>query len=164
MSSKSEISSTFGTTPGSKLTLKRDAGNLTLHLPEGSLDRDYNIAWKLVTRNPPKKGSPQGPVARVSMQPGGKTKLKAAQTDGADFEILLSLPEGMETIHLAVGTADVDDSGAESKVTWQVLAPVKVDKAFKRCHFNLKSLGPVQYFHATQEDPTETSGEAPAAP
>ena len=161
MSSKSKISSTFGTTPGSKLTLKGSPGDVTLHVPEGSLDRDYNLEWSLVTRNPPKKGSPAGPVARLSVQPGGKTSLKAAQTDGDDFEIILPL-DGKETVNLAVGTATVDARGTEGKVTWSILAPVKVEKGLDKAYFGFKAIGPVQYFHATADAATEES--TPAAP
>ncbi|MEM1030157.1 MAG: hypothetical protein AAF928_05575 [Myxococcota bacterium] len=154
MTNGKKIASTFGTTPGAKLTLKVGADRVTLVVPEGALDRDYNLDWSVVERNPPKNGQVSGPVARLSVLPGGRTQHKMARTDGAAFEFRLSLGD-RETLNLAIGTVVLDARGQETKtVEWQVVTPTGVEPGLtggKNAHFEVSSIGAIQYVHATTD-------------
>ena len=152
-----KIESTFGASPGSKLTL---TGGVTLVLPEGALDGGYNILWQFASGSAPTNGSAKGGVAMIKVNPGTKLKAKKVQTDGAPFEIRMSY-QG-DTLNLAVGSVETDKNGTEQgKPTWTVLAPAKTDTAVtvgdsgegekKTSTYELQAIGPVMYIHATTD-------------
>jgi hypothetical protein len=154
---KAAIESTFGVTPGSKLML---TGGMTLILPEGALDTGYNIAWKVAASTAPKHGQVSGGIAMLKINPGTSPKAKKVKSRGAAFEIRVNLGG----VNLAVGEVGTDENGNDAgKPTWTVIAPARVDKAVtvgsdgegaaETSVFQLESIGPVLYVHATTAAP-----------
>jgi hypothetical protein len=156
---KPKIESTFGATPGSKLTL---SGGITLVIPEFALDGGYNIVWKTAGSSAPKKGPVVGGIAYLKISPGEKLEARKVKSKGDPFQVRLDTG-GAETVNLAIGEVKTDKQGNEQgKPAWTVVAPKKVDKIETigkgagtkyTATFELPTIGPVLYLHATSADP-----------
>lgn len=143
-----EISGTFGITPGSVLELGADE-TAVLRIPEGAFDQGYNIVFKI---EPKAKGNgaASGKIYRLIVQVPGSSDDVTATSTGTPFE--LALPLGtMKEGNLAIGVAKPDDKGKE-KTTWTIIAPKRVDEATKRAVFELKELVSA-HLHLTSKAP-----------
>jgi hypothetical protein len=158
---RTEIKSTFGSTPGAVLKLKADVGEVTLTLPEWALPgTGTNIVFKVMKDKVKSKHPHLGGMAMLETIPADTETPRAVTTKAKDFE--LRWPTGgKETINLAVGTAPSAESGP-GDVSWTIIAPKSVDTSFKEAYFYLSSIGPVQYLHATSAAPTAAPAAAPA--
>lgn len=163
MGPSEKIASTFGATPGSVLKLKSSGkGPITLKIPEFALTAGFNIEFKTLKSNPPRKGPVIGDAARIQLNRGDRVRPENVTSHGDPFEIRWPLYDKL-SVNLSIGTAAVDDQGGESgKVEWRIIAPKSVDTGFGEAVFELTDLGPVTYFHATSAPPTEAA--EPAAP
>lgn len=161
MGPSKEISSTFGSSPGSVLKLKGEGGTITLKIPEFALYAGTNIIWKIESGRVGKsKGPALGSIASIETVIGGRKRPQVIKSDGPPFE--LRWPTGgKDTINLAVGVRDLDTVGNPGKVkTWTIYAPKSVDTSFKEAYFYLTEIGPAAYLHATSAAATAGQGGA----
>jgi hypothetical protein len=154
MGPSAEIKSTFGATPGSLLKLKAAGGNITLKIPEFSLDAGYNIEFTIDTKTKV-KGTAVGSIAKLKLTPGDKMRARAVPTRKDNYEVRLPLHDHA-SVNLAVGSVSTDKQGVEQgSPTWKVYAPTKVETAFKEAHFSIAEIGPVMWLYATTAEVTE---------
>ncbi len=161
MGPSKSIASTFGITPGAVLKLKGKGGTITLKLPEYALQSPANLVWKVLKKRVKTKGTVVGSVVELNMTRAGSTGMHRFEAGEGKFE--LRWPLGSQSsVNLAIGTAPVAGDGSAGKMTWQVIAPTKVEAGFKEAYFHVTSLGPMQYYYATTAEPT--AAEPTAAP
>jgi hypothetical protein len=146
-SDPSEITDTFGTSPGAKLVLGSDKDEAVLRVPEGSLNQGTNITFKIDARGGKSTGAPVGKIYQIlPMIPPSQTP---AATESVGPPFVLELPAGSKKdANLAIGVAD--DKG---KVTWTIVAPKRIDDARNVAIFELGTL-PFAWLHVTTKPPT----------
>jgi hypothetical protein len=139
------ITDTFGGSPA-KLELGDDKTHATLKIPEGALDKGYNITFQL-DPNSKAAGGLVGKLYRIKAQVAGAIELTKVDSSGPPFE--LRFPAGgKKEANLAI--ADV--SGG--KVKWTILAPKQLDEATDTAVFEVPSLGPDSVLHLTTRPPS----------
>jgi hypothetical protein len=145
-SDPSEITDTFGVTPGSKLELG-DKEIATLRVPEGSLHTGTNITFKIDARGGKSTGGQVGKIYRIlAMIPPSQTP-ESVDTNGPPF--VLELPAGTrKDANLAIGTED-----EKGKVKWTIVAPKRIDDARNVAVFELGTLASAWY-HVTTKAPS----------
>jgi hypothetical protein len=145
-----QISDSFGSSPGAKVEIgaKEIA---TFKIPELTLGQVTNITFKLDT-----KGRTGGPLVgkiyrMIPMLPPEAKPVTIPSNNGTPFELML--PAGNKKgVNLAIGTIEADGSGRE-KVSWQVIAPKRIDDATGIAYFELQQLTD-SYLHVTTKPPT----------
>jgi hypothetical protein len=135
-----EITDTFGVSPGAKLELGPEGEKAILRIPENAFSTGVNVTFKL----DPKAKAAGGLVGKIyhltSMVPPSGTPEKVA-TAGRPFQ--LQLPAGnKKDANLAIGEA----GGA--KINWKIIAPLKIDDVSGTAFFELTELGDL-YLHVT---------------
>jgi hypothetical protein len=139
-SDPSEISDTFGSSPGSKLELgEKDIA--TLRLPEGGLHTATVLTFKIDGRGK-STGGQIGKIYHLSaVVPPAQTP-EAIESNGPPF--VLELPVGAKKdANLAVGVED-----EKGKVKWTIVAPKRIDDSRNVAVFELTTL-PVGWVHVT---------------
>ncbi len=140
-SDPSEISDTFGSTPGSKLELG-DKDIATLRLPEGALRTATNVIFRIAAHGGKATGGQVGKVYEILAVIPPSTTPVGIDSDGPPF--VLELPAGSKKdANLAVGVED--DKG---KVKWTIVAPKRIDDARNVAVFELPTL-PSGWLHVT---------------
>jgi hypothetical protein len=148
--SDTEITDTFGISPGAKLEIGGDTDRATLKIPEGALSTGTNITFKLEPKGK-SHGAPLGKVYRTRTQIGGSAAFTRVDTAGPPFE--LQVPAGnKKDANLAIGEITTDDKGKE-KITWTVLAPKRIDDVSGVATFELGFLSDA-FLHVTTKAPT----------
>lgn len=144
------ITDTFGSAPA-KLEIGDDKGRAILRIPEGSLDKGYNITFQLDPKA--KSGGAQvGKLYRIKSQVAGAQDFMQVATTGDPFE--LAMPAGgKKDANLAIGETTVDDKGKE-KIKWTVIAPKRIDDATNMAWFDLPALGGDTVIHITTKAPS----------
>ena len=139
-SDPSEISDTFGSTPGSKLELG-DRDIATLRLPEGGLRAATVITFK-IDGKAKSSGGQVGKIYHISsVVPPAQTP-EQIESGGPPFVLELPAPAKKE-VNLAVGVED--DKG---RVKWTIIAPKRVDDSRNVAVFELTTL-PSGWVHVT---------------
>ncbi|MCC6557880.1 MAG: hypothetical protein IT372_33455 [Polyangiaceae bacterium] len=143
-----EVTDSFGSPPA-KLEIGEGA-RATFRIPEDALSTGVNITFK-IDKKGKSNGPPIGKIYRLtSVIPPAATPGKV-ETSGPPFE--LALPAGdRKDANLAIGELGTDDKG-RPKITWTVVAPVKVDDATATAHFEIKWLSDA-YLHITTKPPS----------
>jgi len=155
MSSESELSGLFATSPGAKLELGDDAGRAVFRIREGTLPSPFVITFKVDPKGK-STGVPIGKIYRMIVQVENSQSLPTVETQDKPFE--LTFPAGAKKeANLAIGAIITDDSGRE-KITWTIVAPEKIDDATNTAFFKIKQIGN-SWLHVTAKPAT-----APAAP
>jgi hypothetical protein len=147
-----KISSTFGSTPGSRLKLKTKDGDFTLELGEGTLRTGTNITFEVGGKTIRGKLPVIGDIVHLATQLGDSTRFSEISTGGPPFTVIVP---SKKSVNLAVGTIELDEAGQEgSKVKdWSVYAPVRFDGGAGVAVFELTKIGPC-VMHATSAEPT----------
>ena len=145
-----EITDSFGSSPGAKIEIG-DKDIATLKIPEQVLGQATNITFKIDSRGKA-TGALLGKIYRlIPMIPPDAKPVTVPSNTGTPFE--LSLPTGhKKDVNLAIGTIGTDDKGRE-KLTWQVIAPKRVDEAAGIATFDLPELTD-SFLHITTKPPT----------
>jgi hypothetical protein len=135
-----EVSDTFGVSPGAKLEVGPEGDKAVFRIPENAFTTGVNVTFKI----DPKAKAGGGQVGKIykltSMVPPSGTPEKVA-TAGRPF--LLQLPAGnKKDANLAVGEV------GPAKINWRVIAPVKIDDATNTATFELTEIGDL-YVHVT---------------
>jgi hypothetical protein len=140
-SDPTEITDTFGSTPGAKLELG-DKDIATLRIPEFALRTATNITFRLAPHGGKATGGQVGKVYEIlAVIPPSPTPL-ALESEGPPF--VLELPAGSKKdANLAVATED--DKG---KLKWTIVAPKRIDDARNVAVFELTTL-PGSFLHVT---------------
>jgi hypothetical protein len=150
-SDSEEITDTFGTSPAAKLEIGDGEEIATLKIPENALDRGYNITFKLDPKGK-NGGGLVGKLYRIRTQVAGSQYWTKVDSAGPPFQ--LTFPAGnKKDANLAIGEIKVDDNDRE-KVTWQVVAPLKIDDTTGKAYFELSWLADA-YVHITTKPPTQ---------
>lgn len=146
--SDTSITDTFGAAPA-KLELGRDKGVATLKIPDGALDKGYNITFEVDNKGK-SNGAALGKVYHVKTQVAGGSEFTKIDSSGAPFEF--SAPAaGRKDANLAIGATVTDDKGKE-KLTWTVIAAKQVDSGVAT--FELPSIGGDVVLHLTTRAPS----------
>ena len=146
MADNTEVSGTFGTTPGAKLEVG-DKDKATLKIPEGALHSGTVVTFKVDPKGK-SNGAPIGRIYHVTpvIPPSGTPS--SITSDGPPFEV--QMPAGSKkSLNLAVGVIEEDDKGHE-KLTWTVYASKRVDDGAKIAYFELPVLNDA-YIHVTSK-------------
>jgi hypothetical protein len=152
-----QIQDTFGAAPA-KLHLGNDKQRATLSLPDGALDRGYNITFSVDARAK-SAGGQLGRAYRVVTQVAGNENLSKITSAGDPFEVIM--PAGTKKdANLAIGTTETDAKGVE-KVSWTIVAPTRIDDATNTAHFELTTIGGNTIFHVTVRAPSAGSAKGP---
>jgi hypothetical protein len=145
-----EVTDTFGSSPGAKIEIGEKEIAI-FRIPENALTRGVNITFKLDNKGKT-AGGQVGKIYRVTAiipPASGPTNIDSA---GPPFE--LALPAGSKKdANLAIGTFVTDDKGRE-KISWRIIAPVKIDDATGTAHFELPSISDA-YLHITTKPPSD---------
>lgn len=147
----SEITDTFGSSPGAKLQIGSDKDAAVLKIPEQALRVGTNITFKL---NPRGKatGGQVGKIYHVIPWIPPATQPTTVESEGPPFE--LQFPAGTrKDANLAVGVITVDDKGRE-KIAWTIYAPKHIDDVTNTAFFELPSLSEA-FIHVTTKAPTK---------
>ena len=141
-SDPSEISDTFGSSPGAKLELGEGKDMATLRLPEGAMPTTSTVVTFKIDKSAKSTGGLIGKVySLLNVQPPDQSPQQVA-ANGPTFQ--LELPTGgRKEVNLAIG---VDDG--KGKVKWTIVAPKSVDDSRKVAIFELTTL-PSGWLHAT---------------
>jgi hypothetical protein len=145
------ISDTFGASPA-KLQLGDSKGYATLKIPEGALDKGYNITFQI---DPKAKAGGQvlGKIYHLKTQVAGAGDLSKLDSVASPFE--LQMPAGnKKDANLAIGELVTDEKGNQ-KLKWTVIAPKSIDDATNIAFFELPSLGADTLLHVTTRAPTD---------
>jgi hypothetical protein len=144
-SDSSEISDTFGSTPGSKLELG-DNEKATLRLPEGALHTATVITFKIDGRGK-STGGQIGKIYQISAVVPPSSTAEPIESSGPPF--VLELPTGAnKNANLAIGVED--DKG---KVKWTIVAAKRADDSRHVAVFELSTL-PSGWLHVTTKAAT----------
>lgn len=143
-SAASEITDTFGSTPGAKLELG-DKEIATLRLPEGGLRTATVITFKVDGRGKSTSGQ-MGKIYHVNAVVPPSSTPEPIESNGPPF--VIELPAGSKNANLAVGVED--DKG---KVTWTIVAAKRTDDVRHVAVFELSTL-PSGWLHVTTKAPT----------
>lgn len=133
-SDANEITDTFGSSPGAKIIIGSGAAAGTFKIPENALHTGTVITVKI---DPKAKstGVPIGKIFHVTAFIPPANAPSNIVTDGPNFELIL--PAGTKKdANLAIGTVVTDDAGKE-KITWQIIAPKRIDDAAGLAYFEL---------------------------
>ena len=150
MSDSSELTGTFGSSPGAKLELG-DKDKMTLRIPENALAKGTVITFKIDAKGKA-NGAPLGKILHLTAFVPPGTEPATVTSDGPPFE--LQMPAGnKKDANLAVGTISTDDKGRE-KITWKVYAPKRIDDAVGIAYFELPMLTE-SFIHVTTKAPTK---------
>jgi hypothetical protein len=145
------ITDTFGSTPGAKLEIGEGEDIAVLRLPEGTLDRGYNITFRLEPKGK-SLGVPVGKIYRTLTQVAGSPNFSKLESVGSPFQLVF--PAGnKKDANLAIGEI-ITDSNAREKIVWRIIAPLKIDDVLGRAHFELTWLADA-FLHITTKAPTE---------
>lgn len=146
-----KIASTFGSTPGAKLHLKAEGGNITLVIPEQALRGGTNISWEALKSAAGVKLQHKliGTLTKMVTNDPDKTDPERFTSVGEPFE--LHLPTlGKDNVSLAVGEIEIDAAAGRESVKWTVHAAT--GKGEGAATFKLSFIGPA-YLHATSDAP-----------
>ncbi len=133
-SDASEVTDTFGSSPGAKIIIGSGAAAGTLKIPENALRTGTVITVKLDAKAKP-TGIPIGKLFRITAFVPPANAPSNIVTDGPNFELIL--PAGnKKDANLAIGTVVTDDAGKE-KITWQIIAPKRIDDAAGLAYYEL---------------------------
>jgi hypothetical protein len=149
-SNEKSITDTFGSSPA-KLEIGDDKGRATLRIPEGALEKGYNVTFQLDPKA--KSGGAQvGQLYRIRTQVAGAQDFSKVDSTGTPFQ--LAMPAGgKKDANLAIGETTTDDKGRE-KIKWTVVAPTRIDDATNTAFFDLPSLGADTVLHVTTKAPS----------
>jgi hypothetical protein len=144
-----EISDTFGVSPGAKLELGNDPEKAVMRIPEGAFATGVNVTFKLDPKGKT-TGILIGKVYHLtSVIPPSGTPERIVTAAGP---FKLELPAGnKKEANLALG----EISGG--RVTWKVIAPTRIDDVAGIAYFEISELFD-HYLHVTTKAVT-----APAA-
>jgi hypothetical protein len=144
-SDSSEISDTFGSTPGAKLELG-DNEKATLRLPEGGLHTATVITFKIDGKGK-SNGGQIGKVYQINAVVPPSSTAEQIESNGPPF--VLELPAGTnKNANLAIGVED--DKG---KVKWTIVAAKRTDDSRHVAVFELSTL-PSGWLHVTTKAAT----------
>lgn len=138
-----EITDSFGSPPA-KLELG-ETERVTLKIPENAFTSAVNLTFK-IDKKGKSNGPPIGKIYRLTpvIPPEGEP----ARVDSAVGAFELTMPAGdRKDANLALGEVTTDENGKQ-KITWTVVAPVKIDDATATARFELKTLSDA-YLHIT---------------
>jgi hypothetical protein len=135
-----EISDTFGVSPGAKLELGSDPEKAVMRIPEGAFETGVNVTFKLDPKGKT-TGILIGKVYHLTaVIPPSGTPVRIV-TVGGPFE--LQLPAGnKKDANLAIGEI------GGGRVTWKVIAPKKIDDVAGIAYFEITELYD-HYLHVT---------------
>jgi hypothetical protein len=145
-----EVTDTVGVSPGAKFVIGGDQEQAVLRIHENSFTTGVNVTFK---SDPKAKagGLVVGKIYRITVVIPPSATPERIATAGQPFK--LQLPAGnKKDANLAIGEV------GPAKVTWKVIAPVKIDDATNMAYFELPELYDF-YVHVTTRPAT-----APAAP
>jgi|GEM_PF-3156975 hypothetical protein len=144
-----EISDTFGVSPGAKLELGNDPEKAVMRIPEGAFETGVNVTFKLDPKGKT-TGILVGKVYHLTavIPPSGTP----ARIVSAAGPFKLELPAGnKKDANLALGEI------GGGRVTWKVIAPTKIDDVSGVAYYEITELYD-HYLHVTTKAVT-----APAA-
>lgn len=139
-SDEKEVTDTFGSSPCAKIQIGTETEFAVLRIPENAFTTGTNVTFKLDPKGK-STGVVIGKIYRLQsiIPPAGEpTKVVSA---GPSFEI--QLPAGAKKdANLAVGQI------GEGKITWKVIAPIKIDDVTNLATYLISELGDL-YLHVT---------------
>ncbi len=148
-SNATELTETFGSSPGAKVEIGGDKDRAVFRIPENALHVSHNIGFKLDTKG--KSGG--GQVGKIyHVIPNIPPNPTPVVIESPDTPFTIGLYNGgRKDLNLAVGRITTDDKGHD-KIVWTVYAAKTPDDGAGLTLFEVPSLGD-EYVHLTSKAP-----------
>ena len=142
-----ELTETFGSSPGAKVEIGGDKERAVFRIPENSLHVSHNIGFKLDTKGK----SAGGQVGKIyHVIPNIPPSPTPVTIDSPDIPFVIGLSNGgKKDLNLAVGKITQDDKGRE-KIVWTVYAAKTPDDGAGLSIFEVPFLSD-EYVHLTSK-------------
>jgi hypothetical protein len=148
-SNATELTETFGSSPGAKVEIGADKDRAIFRIPENALHVSHNIGFRV----DPKGKSGGGQVGKIyHVIPNIPPSPTPVVIESPDIPFTIGLANGgRKDLNLAVGRIGQDDKGRE-KIVWTIYAAKTPDDGAGLTLFEVPSLGD-EYVHLTSKAP-----------
>jgi hypothetical protein len=148
-SNPTELTETFGSSPGAKVEIGADKDRAVFRIPENALHVSHNIGFRMDSKG--KSGG--GQVGKIyHVIPNIPPSPTPVVIESPDIPFTIGLANGgRKDLNLAVGRIGQDDKGRE-KIVWTIYAAKTPDDGAGLSIFEVPSLGD-EYVHLTSKPP-----------